>query len=75
MIRRCHESQKSQIQWFNPKTGKTEWVDLINFRYGMSEEEVADEIRSTGISEEQWRLNGDLTKNTEIAIYNYKKNS
>ena len=54
-IRRDPERRHAQIQWWNDVPSVAEWVDLINYRYGMSVEEEAYDILHTGIERDVWR--------------------
>jgi len=54
-IRRDSVTRKAQIAVYRKVGAPTEWVDLIDYRYGMNEDEIAQDIQATGISDEEWK--------------------
>jgi hypothetical protein len=73
MIRRDSEARVSQIQWLNPATARTEWIDLKDYRYGMSPNEVNEDIEISGIRAEEWAFQLKVEMRAECKKFNDSK--
>ena len=72
-IRRDPIARKAQIKWWNEERKTSEWVDLINYRYGMDEGELTIDIQKTGISKKEWSRTMAIVKKVEIQKHNESK--
>jgi len=73
LIRRDRQSRKAQILWSNIERGESEWVDLLNYRYGMSDEQIAADVKASGVPHEDWKEGIKMVMAGSVAKHNSKR--
>ena len=73
MIRRDKVARKSQIEWIDPATAQVVWLDLLDYRYGMSNDEVNQDVEDSGIDVEEWAFRIKVMMREECKSFNDKK--
>jgi len=71
MIRRDPSERKAQIQCY--VDGKSEWLDLLDYRYGMSDEERLNDEQQSGIPDTEWAKSIDVAICDMVHEHNMEK--